>query len=67
MGRHRHPDHGTHAGHQRRSTSTVSRQYVAELANRLADARLTTIEAGHLVHETLPDQYLRTLIAFLIE
>jgi pimeloyl-ACP methyl ester carboxylesterase len=49
------------------AASPVPQQHVTELADRLADARLTTIEAGHLVHETVPDRYLRTLIAFLTE
>jgi pimeloyl-ACP methyl ester carboxylesterase len=49
------------------AASPVPQQHVAELADRLADARLTTIEAGHLVHETVPDQYLRALITFLTE
>ncbi|MEU8241218.1 alpha/beta hydrolase [Actinoplanes missouriensis] len=45
--------------------SPVPQEHVAELADRLADARLTTIDAGHLVHETAPDAYLRALIPFL--
>ncbi|MFU8873275.1 alpha/beta fold hydrolase [Micromonospora sp. SL4-19] len=49
------------------AASPVPQKHVAELADRLADARLTAIEAGHLVHETLPDEYLGTLIAFLTE
>lgn len=43
------------------------REHLAELADRSADARLTTIAAGHLIHETVPDEYLKTLIAFLTE
>jgi pimeloyl-ACP methyl ester carboxylesterase len=49
------------------AASPVPQKHVAELADRLADARLTTIEAGHLVHDTIPDEYLRTLITFLTE
>ncbi|NGM15867.1 alpha/beta hydrolase [Verrucosispora sp. WMMA2044] len=49
------------------AASPVPQEHVAELADRLADAQLTTIAAGHLVHETVPDEYLRTLIAFLSE
>jgi pimeloyl-ACP methyl ester carboxylesterase len=49
------------------AASHIPQEYVAELADRLANARLTTIAAGHLVHETVPDEYLRTLIAFLDE
>lgn len=47
------------------AASPVPQQHIAELADRLADARLTTIAAGHLVHQTVPDEYLKTLIAFL--
>ncbi|MET7878352.1 alpha/beta fold hydrolase [Micromonospora profundi] len=46
-------------------SSPVPQQHIAELADRLADARLTTIAAGHLVHQTAPAEYLRTLTAFL--
>ncbi|MFJ6154372.1 alpha/beta fold hydrolase [Micromonospora profundi] len=47
------------------ATSPVPQQHIAELADRLADARLTTIAAGHLIHEAAPAEYLRTLTAFL--
>ena len=46
-------------------SSHVPQEHVAELAGRLADARLTTIEAGHLVHAARPDEYLAELLAFL--
>ncbi|MGC5031339.1 alpha/beta fold hydrolase [Micromonospora sp. DT229] len=46
-------------------SSPVPQQHIAELADRLADARLVTIDAGHLVHETEPDAYLDTVITFL--
>ncbi|SDZ41875.1 Pimeloyl-ACP methyl ester carboxylesterase [Micromonospora pattaloongensis] len=49
------------------AASAVPQEHVAELADRLAEARLTTIAAGHLVHETVPDDYLTTVIAFLAE
>ncbi|MEV1287655.1 alpha/beta hydrolase [Micromonospora sp. NPDC049679] len=49
------------------ATSPVPQEHIAELADRLSDARLTTIAAGHLVHETIPDDYLTTVIAFLAE
>jgi pimeloyl-ACP methyl ester carboxylesterase len=49
------------------AASQIPQEHVAELADRLADARLTTIAAGHLVHETAPREYLRTLTAFLDE
>ncbi|WP_173060206.1 alpha/beta fold hydrolase [Phytohabitans houttuyneae] len=47
------------------AASPVPQRHVAELADRLADARLVTVDAGHLVHETVPDAYLETLSAFL--
>lgn len=45
--------------------SPVPQQHVAELAGRLADARLVTIDAGHLVHASAPEAYLDALIRFL--
>lgn len=47
------------------AASPIPQQQLAELADRLADARLVTIAAGHLVHETAPDDYLNLLLAFL--
>jgi pimeloyl-ACP methyl ester carboxylesterase len=47
------------------AASPIPQEHRAELADRLADARLTTIAAGHLVHETAPDEYLTALMAFL--
>ncbi|WP_433825993.1 alpha/beta fold hydrolase [Actinoplanes sp. CA-015351] len=47
------------------ASSPVPQQHVAELAARLADARLVTIEAGHLVHETEPAAFLATVTEFL--
>ncbi|MEV2241945.1 alpha/beta fold hydrolase [Micromonospora sp. NPDC049891] len=49
------------------ATSPVPQRHIVELAYRLTDARMTTITAGHLVHETMPAEYLRTLVAFLAE
>ncbi|MEV6693620.1 alpha/beta hydrolase [Micromonospora sp. NPDC051196] len=46
-------------------SSPVPQQYVVELAERLTDSRLVTIDAGHLVHETAPDAYLDTVTTFL--
>ncbi|GAA0367274.1 MULTISPECIES: alpha/beta fold hydrolase [Micromonospora] len=46
-------------------SSPVPQQHIAELAARLADARLVTISAGHLIHETAPTAYLNTLTTFL--
>ncbi|MEV0431175.1 alpha/beta hydrolase [Micromonospora sp. NPDC050495] len=49
------------------AASPIPQEQLAELADRLADARLMTIAAGHLVHATVPDDYLKLLIAFLAE
>ncbi|MFG1838956.1 alpha/beta fold hydrolase [Micromonospora sp. NPDC049175] len=47
--------------------SSIPQEHLVELAERLADARLTTITAGHMVHEAVPDEFLRILTAFLAE
>ncbi|MEV6815155.1 alpha/beta hydrolase [Micromonospora sp. NPDC051296] len=47
------------------ATSPVPQEHVAELARRLAEARLTTIAAGHLVHAVAPHEYLTAVTAFL--
>ena len=47
------------------ATSTVPQEHVADLARTLPDGRLVTIEAGHLVHATRPDVFIRALRAFL--
>lgn len=47
------------------ASSHVPQEHVAELADRLADARRTTIAAGHLVHASRPAEYLAELVAFL--
>ena len=49
------------------AASPIPQDHIVELADRLANARLTTIASGHLVHETVPDEYLKTLIAFLAD
>ncbi|GAB3843290.1 hypothetical protein GCM10029963_17770 [Micromonospora andamanensis] len=49
------------------AASPVPQRHIVELADRLADVRMTTINAGHLVHETMPAEYLRALVAFLGE
>jgi pimeloyl-ACP methyl ester carboxylesterase len=46
------------------SRSPIPQQHVAELA-ALARAQLTTVDAGHLVHATKPQEFLRHLTAFL--
>ena len=47
------------------TASSVPQQDVAALAAILPDGRLVTIEAGHLVHETRPAEFLAALTAFL--
>ena len=45
--------------------SHVPQDWVADLARRIPGARLETIEAGHLIHDTEPDAFTRTALAFL--
>jgi pimeloyl-ACP methyl ester carboxylesterase len=47
------------------SRSFVPQQHVAELVDRLRDGRLTTIDVGHLVHETSPEALTDALMAFI--
>jgi pimeloyl-ACP methyl ester carboxylesterase len=47
------------------ATSTVPQEHVREMAQTLRDGRLATIEAGHLVHATQPEQFLALVTAFL--
>lgn len=47
------------------TASPIPQQHVAELAERLADARLITIEAGHLVHRSEPEAFLTAVMPFL--
>jgi pimeloyl-ACP methyl ester carboxylesterase len=47
------------------SGSFVPQQHVAELVERLLDGRLTTIDVGHLVHESSPDAFADELMAFI--
>ena len=46
-------------------SSTVPQEYVADLVQALPDGRLVTIDAGHLVHATEPEAFIRALRAFL--
>jgi pimeloyl-ACP methyl ester carboxylesterase len=48
-------------------SSFVPEADVAELADLLPAGRLTTIDAGHLVHETRPVEFLERVVAFLGE
>jgi pimeloyl-ACP methyl ester carboxylesterase len=45
--------------------SFVPQQHVAELVERLRDGRLTTIDVGHLVHESSPEAFTDELMAFI--
>ncbi|MFJ5032219.1 alpha/beta fold hydrolase [Streptomyces sp. NPDC088560] len=46
-------------------TSHLPQEQVAELAGLIPDARLVTLDAGHLVHETRPEEFLAVLEEFL--
>jgi pimeloyl-ACP methyl ester carboxylesterase len=46
-------------------SSPVPQEHVAELARTLPDGRLVTVDAGHLVHATRPDEFARHLLTFL--
>ncbi|MFF5284189.1 alpha/beta fold hydrolase [Streptomyces sp. NPDC013171] len=45
-------------------TSHVPQTQLAELADRIPDARLVTIETGHLVHDARPAEFLATIRGF---
>ncbi|MFG2887257.1 alpha/beta fold hydrolase [Streptomyces sp. NPDC048297] len=47
------------------ATSHVPQDEVARLAELIPDARLVTVDAGHLVHEARPREYLAVLEPFL--
>ena len=46
-------------------TSLIPQDQVAVLAGLVPDARVVTIDAGHLVHETRPEDFLAAVEAFL--
>jgi pimeloyl-ACP methyl ester carboxylesterase len=46
-------------------SSPVPQEHIAELVGALPDGRMVTVDAGHLVHETMPDEFGRHLLAFL--
>ncbi|WP_405451441.1 alpha/beta fold hydrolase [Streptomyces erythrochromogenes] len=48
-------------------TSTRLHGRTSELAHRIPDARLTTIRAGHPVHATAPEAFVRAVADFLDE
>lgn len=47
------------------STSPMPQEQVADLADRLPDGRLVTLEAGHLVHADKPQEFIAQLQNFL--
>ncbi|WP_286175996.1 alpha/beta fold hydrolase [Arthrobacter sp. NEB 688] len=47
------------------STSHVPQEHVRELSDTLPDARLVTIDAGHLVHATEPRRFTAAVRSFL--
>lgn len=46
-------------------SSPVPQEHIAELVAALPDGRMVTVDAGHLVHETHPEEFGRHLRAFL--
>jgi len=46
-------------------TSPIPQQQITTLTELLPDSRLLTIDAGHLVHETRPEEFLRAVEGFL--
>jgi len=47
------------------SHSFVPQQHVAEMVDRIHHGRLTTIDVGHLVHESSPEEFTDELMAFI--
>ncbi|MGW1893870.1 alpha/beta fold hydrolase [Streptomyces sp. NPDC002004] len=45
--------------------SPIPQEHLVALAGRLPDARLVTLDAGHLVHATLPAEFTATVRPFL--
>ncbi|MFJ8622566.1 alpha/beta fold hydrolase [Kitasatospora sp. NPDC093550] len=46
-------------------TSPVPQERIAELARRIPDCRLVTVEAGHLVHRARPEEFVAVVAPFL--
>nr|WSY57156.1 alpha/beta hydrolase [Streptomyces sp. NBC_00886] len=46
-------------------TSGIPQERVTVLAERIPNARVVTVDAGHLVHETRPEEFLAVLEPFL--
>ena len=49
------------------SRSPIPQRHVAELAETLTRGQLVTVDAGHLVHATEPQEFLKYLTAFLAD
>lgn len=45
--------------------SPIPQEHIAELVRTVPDGRLVTLDAGHLVHATRPDEFTHHLLAFL--
>lgn len=45
--------------------SPVPQEHITELVRTLPDGRLVTLDAGHLVHATKPEEFTHHLLAFL--
>ncbi|MEU8828374.1 alpha/beta hydrolase [Streptomyces sp. NPDC048636] len=45
--------------------SHIPQRLLADMAERIPDCRLVTIDAGHLVHQRCPDEFLAAVEAFL--
>jgi pimeloyl-ACP methyl ester carboxylesterase len=46
-------------------SSPVPQDHVADLVDLLPDGEMVTVDAGHLVHATQPEEFTRHLLAFL--
>jgi pimeloyl-ACP methyl ester carboxylesterase len=46
-------------------SSPVPQEHVAELVGLVPEGQLVTVDAGHLVHDSRPDEFTRHLLAFL--
>jgi pimeloyl-ACP methyl ester carboxylesterase len=46
-------------------SSPVQQEHIVELVGALPDGQMVTVDAGHLVHETKPDEFAQHLLAFL--
>ncbi|MGW2559467.1 alpha/beta fold hydrolase [Streptomyces sp. NPDC001514] len=46
------------------ASSHVNQEHLARLAEQIPDARLVTIDAGHLIHETRPAEFLAAIREF---